>query len=38
MQWDHSLKSYLTVLSCGAVCFVILCGSNVLVCESNYAV
>ena len=26
-----------TVLSCGAVCFVIQCGSNSLVCVSNQA-
>ena len=38
MQCDHSLKSHWTVLSCGAVCFVIQCGSNFLVCASNHAV
>ena len=38
MQCDHSLESYWTVLSCGAVCFVIQCGSNFLVCGSNHAV
>ena len=31
MQCDHSLESYWTLLSCGAVCFVIQCGSNFLV-------
>ena len=38
MQCDHSLKSYRTVLSCGAVCFVIQCGSSFLVSGSNQAV
>ena len=38
MQCDHSLESYGTVLSCGAVCFVIQCGSNFLVCGSSHAV
>ena len=38
MQCDHSLESYGTVLSCGAVCFVIQCGSNLLVCGSNHGV
>ena len=28
MQCDHSFKCYWAVLSCGAVCFVIQCGSN----------
>ena len=38
MLCDHSLEGYRTVLSCGAVCFVIQCGCNVLVSGSNYAV
>ena len=38
MQCDHSLESYLTVLSCGAVCFVIQRGSNFLVRRSNHEV
>ena len=38
MQWGHSLESYWTVLSCGAVCFVLQCGSNFSVCGSNHAV
>ena len=38
MQCDHSLEKYSTVFSCGAVCFVIQCGSNFLVCRSNHAV
>ena len=29
MQCDPSLESHCTVLSCGAVCFVIQCGSDV---------
>ena len=37
MLCDHSLESYRTVLSCGAVCFVIQCCSNLLVCGSNHA-
>ena len=38
MQCDYFLESYWTVLSCGAVCFMIQCGANVLVCGSNHAV
>ena len=38
MQCDHSLESYWKVLSCGTVCFVIQCGSDLLVCGSNHAV
>ena len=38
MQCDHSLEDKTTVLSCGAVCFVIQCGSDFLVCGSNHAV
>ena len=34
----HSLENHLTVLSCGAVCFVIQCGSNFVRCDSNHAV
>ena len=36
MQCDHSLESYSTVLSRGAVCFVIHCGSNFLLGGSNH--
>ena len=38
MQYDHSLESYLTVLSCGAVCLVTQFGSIFSVCGSNHAV
>ena len=34
----HYLESYSTVLSCGAVFFVVQCGSIFLVCESKHAV
>ena len=37
MQCDHSLESYGIVLLCGAVWFVIQCGSNVLVGGPNHA-
>ena len=35
MQFEHLLSS---ILSCGAVCFVMKCGSNILICGSNHAV
>ena len=35
MQCDHSLESHSTVLSCGAVCFVIQRGFNPLACGTN---
>ena len=38
MQCDHALESYWTIVSCDAVCFVIQCGSNVLIYGSNHAV
>ena len=37
MQCDHSLESYWAVVWCGAVCFVVQCGSNFLICGSNHA-
>ena len=38
MKCEHSLVSYWTTLSCGAVCFVIQCDSSFLVRGSNQAV
>ena len=36
MQCDYFLESYRRILSCSAVCFVIQCGLNFLLCGSNH--
>ena len=35
LKCDHSNESYWAVLSCGAVCYAVQCGSNVWVCGWN---
>ena len=38
MQCDYFLESYRRILLCSAVCFVIQCGFNFLLCGSNHLI